>query len=159
MSEPGAADDGALEAALAELRAGRAELDAMARALDEARAELARAAQLATNGPGELTALREALATVVPELDRPAALVDGDLWIAACNESAAAAIGCPAEEAVGTPLARWPHALERSRLVRRALDAPPGPVRSELDDVAISLGLDDDELPRDRRVVLLLLAA
>jgi hypothetical protein len=144
---------------LAELEAGRAELTQMAAALDAARAELDRSSE--RHGPDAETAgtLREVLSQVVPEIDRPAMLVDGDLWVIACNQPAAAGIGRQRTDAVGSSLARWPHALERTRAVRTALGAPAGPLPGDHGDVAVSLGLDDDALPSSQRMVLLLLGS
>jgi PAS domain-containing protein len=145
-------------AATAELEAGRRELERMAAALDLARHELARAAErLASgSGPGGSHAVRATLSSLLPALDQPAALVDGDLWVVACNDGAAAVLGAPREEAVGTSLARWPRALERSRLVRRALASAPGVVPGADGDLAVSLGFDDPSAPTAQRYVLLL---
>jgi PAS domain-containing protein len=141
-----------------ELDAGRSELERMAAALDAARHELARAAERLASGagPGGSSAVRATLGSLLPALDQPAALVDGDLWVVACNDGAAAGLGVSSEEAVGSPLARWPRALERTRLVRRALASAPGAVPGEDGDLAVSLGFDDAAAPSAQRYVLLL---
>jgi PAS domain-containing protein len=145
--------------ARAELEAGRAELTQMAAALDAARSELDRSGDRHGTDAETAGTLREVLSQVVPEIDRPAMLIDGDLWVIACNQPAAAGIGRQRTDAVGSSLARWPHALERTRAVRTALGAPAGPLPGDHGDVAVSLGLDDDALPSSQRMVLLLLGS
>lgn len=157
--DQGAAPPAATDAdqVLRELEAGRSELAEMVAALDAAHEELTRAAEHLATGGDTARVLRDVLSKLVPEIDRPAVLVDGDLWVIACNEPAAEERGCDRSELTGSSLARWPHALERVRAVRRALDEPAGPLAADHGDVVVSLGLDDDALPNAERMVLLLL--
>ncbi|MFN8017961.1 MAG: hypothetical protein U0P45_07535 [Acidimicrobiales bacterium] len=146
--------------ALAALADGAAELAAMQQAVEQARLELARAREHLEQTAAPARLLRSVLAHLLPEIGRPALLVDGDLWVVSCNAPAAERLGQPVADAAGTPLARWPHALELGRIVRRALDAPAGPVDDDGPGpiVAVSLGLNDEALPPSQRHVLLLLA-
>ena len=147
-----------VRAATAALTDGIAELEAMRCAIEAAQHELAQArAQLSrTTAPGKI--VRSVLSHLLPEIGRPAILVDADLWVVSCNEAAADRVGMVPADATGTPIARWPRAVEVGRLVRRAAASPAGIVEGEGADVALSLGLTDDALPPSERHVLVLLA-
>jgi PAS domain-containing protein len=147
-----------IDALVAELRSGQLELEAMANALDQAHAELARARERLVGGSNPADAVREVLALVLPEMGRPALLVDTDLWVVAGNDAAATALGVDPSELTGSALARWPHAIERSRAVREALSSPAGPMATDQGDVVVSLGFDES-VPSARRAVLVMLAS
>ncbi len=155
--EERATTDIVLDEAHEALRDGARTLEAMEGALDVARRELDRAHERLAQTAGPAGDLRSVLADLIDELRGPALLVDADLWITSANEGAASRLGGEVAEVVGSSLARWPGALERSRLVRRAAQAPPGMVEGDGRDRAFSFGLTAEDLPPVRRSVLLLL--
>jgi PAS domain-containing protein len=149
-------DQELLDAIAAELRASRLELDAMTAALDQAHAELERARQRLVGGSNPADALRELLALLLPEMGRPALLVDADLWVVASNEAAARAMGVDPSDLGGSSLTRWPHALARARAVRHALQSPIGRSTTEHGDVVMSLGFEDRVASTQRAVLVML---
>ncbi len=118
-----------LRDAAASLRSGTLEIERLTDALNEARRELDAADRelAAVRAPTEAT--RAVVVAILPELRRPALLVDGDLRVIARN-AAADEIG--ADAAAGTGL---------SHLVRAAVEAPPGRIIGAGGSAALSLGI------------------
>jgi PAS domain-containing protein len=139
-----------------ELHCGRQELEAMTEALEQARAELELVRGRLAQGSAPSDAVREALALVIRTMDRPAMLVDDDLWVVAGNDHAATALGITLDELRGSSLTRWPQALERTRAVREALRSHAGSVSTDHAGTVVSFG-PGDALNSERRLVLVLL--
>ena len=156
MNERVTSEDRIREAMIT-LRESQAELDLMVTALEDARRELERADQRLAAGLGSESWLRDTLVTLLPLVGPPCLLVDGELWVVACNDAGARALGVDPADAHGIPLSRCPRALERSRLARAALAAPVGPVEGEDGDRAVSWGIVDETVSPSERLVLLLL--
>lgn len=132
-----------LRDAAASLRSGTLEIERLTDALTEARRELDAADRelAAVRAPTEAT--RAVVVAILPELRRPALLVDGDLRVIARN-AAADELGA---DAAGTGL---------SRLVRTAVEAPPGRIIGAGGSAALSLGIAAAPDAPGGRLVLLL---